>query len=135
MSTPRWLAPILVIALAVAGPFAPLAALAQTPAPPPPPPLPPPPPMHSMQPEGTVVIVPPPGPGARVGASVLNVAYVPGKGILCGIGTVAAGALMLLTFGSAYRESTSLFKEGCTGPWVITPEMISDVPPASPFGY
>jgi hypothetical protein len=128
---------MLVIALAFAGPLAPITALAQTPVPVPPPPPPPPPAsaMPSMQPESTVVIVPPPTQAAKVGANVLNVVYVPGKGILCGVGTVAAGALMLLTFGTAYRESTSLFKEGCSGPWVLTPEMISDVPPGSPFGY
>jgi hypothetical protein len=91
--------------------------------------------MQPMQPESTVVIVPPPTTAAKIGAGALNVVYVPGKGILCGVGTVAAGALMLLTFGTAYRESTSLFKEGCEGPWVLTPEMISDVPAGSPFGY
>jgi hypothetical protein len=135
MNSAPWLSAVLVIALAFAGPLAPMTALAQTP-PPPPPAVPgAPPSLQPMQPEGAVMIVPPPSTGAKVGANVLNVVYVPGKGILCGIGTVAAGALMLLTFGSAYRESASLFKEGCEGPWTITPEEIASVPAASPFGY
>jgi hypothetical protein len=121
---------VVVIAVALAGPLAPVAALAQAPPPPGPVSAPP---MQSMQPETTAVAPPPPSKGAEVGAGVLNVVYVPGKAILCGIGTVVAGGLMLLTFGSAYRPATEWFKEGCDGPWVLTPEMVTNVPAGSPF--
>ena len=36
----------------------------------------------------------------RVGAGFLNVVYVPGKAIVCGLGTIASAGLMLLTFVS-----------------------------------
>ena len=86
-------------------------------------------PMQSMQPE----TVPDmdgvePGVGAKIGAGVLNVVYVPGKAIICTAGTLVAGGFMLLTFGSAYREATSFFNEGCRGRWVITPEQVAAAP-------
>jgi len=61
-----------------------------------------------------------PGPGAKVGAGLLNVVYVPGKVILCSAGTVLSAGLMLLTFGSAHHAATDLFNQGCGGAWVLT---------------
>ena len=66
----------------------------------------------------------------RVGAGFLNVVYVPGKAIVCGLGTVASVGVMLITFGSAYRAAVDTFKEGCGGTWVLTPEHVAGkVPP------
>ncbi|HKA61727.1 MAG TPA: hypothetical protein VKH83_04845 [Methylomirabilota bacterium] len=66
----------------------------------------------------------------RVGAGFLNVVYVPGKAIVCGLGTIASAGLMLLTFGSGYRAAVATFKEGCGGTWVLTPEHVAGrVPP------
>ena len=66
----------------------------------------------------------------RVGAGFLNVVYVPGKAIVCGLGSVASFGVMLITFGSAYRAAVATFKEGCGGTWVLTPEHTSGkVPP------
>jgi hypothetical protein len=66
----------------------------------------------------------------RVGAGFLNVVYVPGKAIVCGLGSVASAGVMLLTFGSAYRAAVATFKEGCGGTWVLTPEHVAGkVPP------
>ena len=59
--------------------------------------------------------------GDRVGAGFLNVVYVPGKAIVCGIGTLASAGIMLLTFGSAYDVAVGLFTEGCGGKWALTP--------------
>jgi hypothetical protein len=92
--------------------------------------------MQSMQPEA----VPDmdgvePGLGAKIGAGVLNVVYVPGKAIVCTAGTLVAGAFMLATFGSAYREATSFFNEGCRGSWLITPEQVAAVPKQAQFEY
>jgi len=66
----------------------------------------------------------------RVGAGVLNVAYVPGKAIVCGLGTVASAVVMLVTLGSAYRAAVSTFREGCGGTWILTPEHVAGkIPP------
>ena len=66
----------------------------------------------------------------RVGAGFLNVVYVPGKAIVCGLGTIASAGVMLLTFGSAYRAAVATFQEGCGGTWVLTPEHVAGkVPP------
>ncbi|HKC06241.1 MAG TPA: hypothetical protein VKJ67_05240 [Methylomirabilota bacterium] len=68
--------------------------------------------------------------GDRVGAGFLNVAYVPGKAIVCGLGTVVSAAVMIVTLGSAYRAAVATFKEGCDGPWVLTPEHVAGkIPP------
>ena len=107
------------------------------PLPPPPGPPPPPPPVVQtnptpaptvMQPEAAEVFHEPPSRGAKVGAGVLNVVYVPGKAIVCGVGTIVAGGFMLLTFGTAYREAVSFFNEGCGGPWMLTPEQVQAAP-------
>lgn len=66
----------------------------------------------------------------RVGAGVLNVVYTPGKAIVCGLGTVASAAVMLITLGSAYRAAVATFKEGCGGTWILTPEHVAGkIPP------
>jgi hypothetical protein len=72
---------------------------------------------------------------AKVGAGVLNVVYVPGKAITCGVGTIVAGAFMLVTFGSAHREATSFFNEGCAGPWLLTPEQVAAAPKTAQIEY
>jgi hypothetical protein len=71
-----------------------------------------------------------PSDGDKVGAAFLNAAYVPGKAILCGIGTLTSAVVMGLTFGSGYRAAIGVFKEGCHGTWVLTPEHVSGkIPP------
>jgi hypothetical protein len=113
------------------------------PAPPPMQPPPPPPVVQSnptpaptvMQPETTEAIHEPPSTGAKVGAGVLNVVYVPGKAIVCGAGTIVAGGLMLLTFGTAYREAVSFFNEGCGGAWMLTPEQVQAAPKSVQLEY
>ena len=88
-----------------------------------------PPPMQSMQPETVEEpVTAAPGTGAKIGAGVLNVVYVPGKAILCTAGTLVAGAFMLATFGSAHREAVSFFNEGCGGAWLLTPEQVAAAP-------
>jgi len=63
--------------------------------------------------------------GDAIGAGFLNVVYVPGKAILCGAGAVMATFMMLVTFGTAYPTASGLFREGCHGTWVLTPEHVS----------
>jgi len=77
-------------------------------------PAPPPPPATSNAP-----IAASPTPGATAAAVAINIFRIPGKTLLCGIGTLAAGTLMVLTFGSQYRGAGAVFREGCGGKWVI----------------
>jgi hypothetical protein len=66
----------------------------------------------------------------RVGAGFLNVGYVPGKAIVCGLGTVASVGVMIITLGTAYRAAIGTFREGCGGTWILTPEHVAGkVPP------
>ena len=122
MSIPKWVSAVVAVLL-MAGPWGPMAAVAQTPASAPLPP------MQSMQPETVEEpATAKPGTGAKIGAGVLNVVYVPGKAIVCTAGTLVAGAFMLATFGSAYREAVSFFNEGCGGSWTVTPEQVAAAP-------
>jgi len=122
MSIRKWVSAVFAALVAV-GSFGPIAAVAQTSA------TAPLAPMQSMQPEtvdeGATT---PPGTGAKIGAGVLNVVYLPGKAITCGAGTLVAGAFMIATFGTAYREATSFFNEGCRGAWLLTPEQVAAAP-------
>ena len=128
MSIPQWISAVFAALLAVA----PTAAVAQTSTSATAPLQ----PMQSMQPE-TVdeSVTRPPGTGAKIGAGVLNVVYLPGKAIICSAGTLVAGAFMLATFGQAYREATSFFNEGCRGAWLLTPEPVAAVPKRVQFQY
>ena len=94
----------------VIGPLAPPLG-AQTPAPPP---------AASSSP-----VAPPAGGrasgGATAAAVAVNVFRIPGKTLLCGTGSVIAGGLMLLTFGTQYRAAGAVLREGCGGKWVIGP--------------
>ena len=119
MSIPRWVSAVFAVLLAVA----PTAAVAQSSA------TAPLQPMESMQPERVdEIVTTPAGTGAKIGAGVLNVVYLPGKAIICSAGTLVAGAFMLATFGQAYREATSFFNEGCRGAWLLTPEEVAAAP-------
>ena len=129
MSIPKWVVAVLA-ALLAAGPLGPMAAVAQTS------PTAPLQPMQSMQPEAVdESVTRPPGTGAKIGADVLNVVYLPGKVITCSAGTLVAGAFMLATFGRAYREATSFFNEGCRGAWLLTAEELAAVPKKVQFEY
>src|SRR5207245_9385767 len=55
----------------------------------------------------------------RVGAGFLNVGYVPGKAIVCGLGTVASVGVLIITLGRAYRAAVAPCQDGCGGTWVL----------------
>ena len=131
MTARKWLCAILVSAVAGSAVLIPITAGAQAPPPPPPPAVPmTPPPMQSMQPPTAAPEAPEvaPSTGARIGAGVLNVVYLPGRAIVCGAGTIVAAGFMLATFGSAYREAVSFFNDGCRGSWMLTPEEVAAIP-------
>jgi len=55
-----------------------------------------------------------------VGAGFANAFFVPGKVILCGLGVIAGGLLLGVTFGTAYKAAAAAGREGCGGKWVLT---------------
>lgn len=107
MSRANRLCAAVVAALVIGGSLAPEMVAAQMQTPPPPAPM--------------VTGPYQPTQGDKVGAGFLNVVYVPGKAIVCGVGTLASAGLMLLTFGSAYDAAVGIFTEGCGGKWMVTP--------------
>jgi hypothetical protein len=92
-----------------------------------------------MDTTGSILTVPSeslePTAGDGVAAGFMNVVYVPGKAILCGLGTVGSVGLLLITFGTAYRAATKVFKEGCHGDWVLTAEHVSGAIPKPNYDY
>lgn len=160
MKTSRWIAAVLVVALCSVGPLAPMVSLAQAqtmqPAPPPmapatpAPPIEPPltnqipgeevkpvdPPSSMLMPSADPVTNLEPTPGDATAAGFMNVVYVPGKAIICTAGVLTSTLLMILTFGSAYRQARGVFMEGCSSPWALTADHVSGkIPGPGDSGY
>ena len=126
MTKSKWMCTVLVMALALTGFLAPATGWAQAQAPGGPTP-------------STGLIADDPGRSRYVGelaptqttenhgvgATFVNMAHVPGKAILCGVGTVLSTVVLLVTFGSGYELAVKTFEEGCHGTWVLKPEHIS----------
>lgn len=64
-----------------------------------------------------------------VGAVVVNALAIPGKVVLCAVGSAFAIAVLAITFGTGYKASTKIATEGCGGKWVLTGE---DLRPGEP---
>ena len=117
----RILTVVVALAMLATGPLAPLAA-AQQPAPPSPPPMQPmpqpaaPPPPDVPEPESHL------GESAayNVGAGIANVFYIPGKGLLCGLGGAVGIFILLISVGSAPKPAAYFAREGCGGKWILT---------------
>ena len=157
MKTSPWIAAVLVAALLSMGPLAPMVALAQpmqppptrqqaTPAPPIDPALtsqvpgqerkPIDPPESMLMPSTEPVTSHDPTPGDATAAGIMNVVYVPGKAIICTAGVLTSTVLLLLTFGSAYRQARGVFMEGCSSPWALTADHVSGkIPGPGDPGY
>lgn len=58
------------------------------------------------------------------GSIAANVAYAPGRALVCGGSAILAGVVMLVTFGQSYDSASELMHGGCSGPWVVSPEEI-----------
>ncbi len=78
-------------------------------------------PAESREPQPTVEVTD----AHRAGAAALNLVYVPGKVITCGVGAGVAALAMLVTFGSQYDTAIRLFKEGCDKPWYLQGEHVA----------
>jgi len=71
-----------------------------------------------------------------VGAAVANVVAIPGKAVLCGVGSLFAFGVLLITFGSGYKASAKIVTEGCGGKWILTGEDLRpDEPELKPFDW
>ena len=130
-----WISAALVAALFVSGPLAPMAALAQAPQPGqervPVDPV-----EQMLMPTVEPITGKDPTAGDAVAAGFMNVVYVPGKAIICTAGVLTSTALMLLTFGSAYRAARGVFLEGCSAPWALTADYVSGkIPGPGDPGY
>src|SRR2546430_5058349 len=108
----RILTVVVALAMLATGPLAPLAA-AQQPAPSSPPPAQPTPQPMAQQPQG----LPEPeshlGESAayNVGAGIANVFYIPGKGLLCGIGGAVGIFILIVSIGSAPKPAAYFARE------------------------
>jgi hypothetical protein len=118
----RILTVVVALAMLATGPLAPLAA-AQQPTPSSPPPVQPmpepavaPPPQEVPEPESHL------GESAayNVGAGIANVFYIPGKGLLCGLGGAVGIFILLISVGSAPKPAAYFAREGCGGKWILT---------------
>jgi hypothetical protein len=117
----RILTVVVALAVLATGPLAPLAA-AQQPAPSSPPPVQPmpqpaaPPPPDVPEPESHL------GESAayNVGAGIANVFYIPGKGLLCGVGGAVGIFILIISIGSAPKPAAYFAREGCGGKWILT---------------
>jgi len=117
----RVLTVVVALAMLATGPLAPLAA-AQQPAPSSPPPVQPmpqpaaPPPPDVPEPESHL------GESAayNVGAGIANVFYIPGKGLLCGVGGAVGIFILIISIGSAPKPAAYFAREGCGGKWILT---------------
>jgi hypothetical protein len=56
----------------------------------------------------------------NIGAGIANVFYIPGKGLLCGIGGAVGIFILIISIGSAPKPAAYFAREGCGGKWVLT---------------
>jgi hypothetical protein len=115
----RILTVLVALAMLATGPLAPLAA-AQQPGAQPMPPMPP-----TEQPAVQQDMPEPESHMAEsaaynVGAGIANVFYIPGKGLLCGLGGAVGIFIMIISIGSAPKPAAYFAREGCGGKWVLT---------------
>lgn len=115
----RILAVVVALAILATGPLAPLA-VAQQPSPTTPPPaaqpaMPPPPPDIPEQESHLAESA-----AYNVGAGIANVFYIPGKGLLCGLGGAVGIFILIISIGSQPKPAAYFAREGCGGKWILT---------------
>lgn len=57
-------------------------------------------------------------------ANVLTGINIPARGVVCGLTGVLAGVFMMASGGMRYGDAAQMLREGCSGPWIVTPQMI-----------
>lgn len=53
-------------------------------------------------------------------AGVTNTIAVPGRAFLCGVGALTGVAVLLITFGSGTEAAAGVWNESCAGKWTVT---------------
>lgn len=59
-------------------------------------------------------------------ANLLTVMNVPLRGIACGLSGWLGSIVMMASGGARYPLAAEIIEEGCSGPWIITPQMIHE---------
>lgn len=59
-------------------------------------------------------------------ASVLTAVNIPARAALCGLNSWLASIVMFFSAGMRYADAAKMMEEGCSGPWIITPEMLEE---------
>ena len=59
-------------------------------------------------------------------ATVLTAVNIPARALLCGLASLVGSILMGASAGRRYADAAHMIEEGCSGPWIITPEMIEE---------
>ena len=59
-------------------------------------------------------------------AGIITAFNIPFRGLLCGADTVWGFVVVGASGGRRYAQAAYVMEEGCAGPWVITPQMISE---------
>ena len=57
-------------------------------------------------------------------ASVLTIMNIPARAVLCGLTGWMASIVMTFSGGMRYADAAKMMEDGCSGPWIITPEML-----------
>lgn len=59
-------------------------------------------------------------------ASFLTAVNIPARATLCGLNSWLASIVTFFSAGMRYAEAAKMIEEGCSGPWIITPEMLEE---------
>ena len=59
-------------------------------------------------------------------ASVLTIMNIPARAALCGLNSWLASIVMTFSAGMRYADAAKMMEDGCSGPWIITPEMLEE---------
>ncbi len=59
-------------------------------------------------------------------ASILTAVNIPARAALCGLNTWLASIVTFFSAGMRYADAAQMMEDGCSGPWVITPEMLEE---------
>lgn len=59
-------------------------------------------------------------------ANLLTIVNVPARGVVCGLTSVMASIFMAASGGTRYADAAEMVREGCAGPWVITPLALAE---------
>jgi hypothetical protein len=57
---------------------------------------------------------------------MLTLVNIPARGLLCGFTGLLAFFTMLISAGTRYADAARMIEENCSGPWIITPEMVAE---------